>query len=131
MTDMTLSRISKTDDHPTPPEIYNPLDVEFHFNDDPCPLLGDLLHDGLARPWGTSTFMNPPYSDPLPWVRKAFEESQRGNTVVGLLRGDTSTEWFHTWVLPYAELRFIKGRVNFGQGPAPFASIIAIWWPGK
>ena len=51
----------------------------------------------------------------------------QGKTIVGLLRGDTSTKWFHDWVYPYAELRFIRGRLNFGPGPAPFSSIIAIW----
>lgn len=127
MSDYTLSHKSKSDDHATPKDVYNALDAEFHFNDDPCPLGGVLVADGLARAWGTSVFMNPPYSKPLPWCKKAYEESLLGNTVVGLLRGDTSTIWFHGWVLGKAEIRFVKGRINFGAGPAPFASIIAIW----
>lgn len=73
-------------------------------------------------------FLNPPYSNPTPWVKKAYEESLKGKTIVGLLRGDTSTRWFHDWVLGKAELRFIKGRLRFNDtGPAPFASIVAIW----
>lgn len=73
--------------------------------------------------------MNPPYSNPGPWCEKAVLEARRGKTVVGLLRGDTSTRWFHDWVLPYAEVRFIKGRLRFGDSgkPAPFPSIVAIW----
>lgn len=147
MSDFTKSNMSKTDNHSTPPSVYDALNAEFHFNDDPCPLLGDLLFDGLSREWGIATFINPPYSDCGPWVRKAYEESLRGKTVVGLLRGDTSTKWFHDWVLgpefcklqkqgitdwskAYAEVRFVPGRVNFGgAGPAPFASLIAIWRP--
>lgn len=126
MSDFSLSRISKSDSWATPANLYADLDKEFHFDDDPCPLEG---RGGLDRDWGKSVFMNPPYSNPAPWCRKAHEESLKGKTVVGLLRGDTSTRWFHDWVLPYAELRFIKGRVKFnGCGkPAPFASIIAIW----
>jgi site-specific DNA-methyltransferase (adenine-specific) len=124
MSDFTLSRISKSDSWSTPKAIYNLLDEEFHFNDDPCPLDGV---GGLDREWGTSTFMNPPYSNPTPWVKKAYEESLKGKLVIGLLRGDTSTQWFHNWVLPYAELRFVKGRLKFNGNPAPFASIIAIW----
>jgi hypothetical protein len=131
MSDFTKSHISKSDDHATPKALYDLLDAEFHFNDDPCPLGGVALEDGLSRSWGTSTYMNPPYSKPLPWVKKAYEESLQGKTVVGLLRGDTSTKWFHEWVLPYAKIRFIEGRLNFGSGPAPFASIIAIWRIGK
>ncbi len=121
---------SKYDSCETPKWLYDELDKEFHFNDDPCPVDGN---GGLDREWGNSTFMNPPYSTPLPWCRKAVEEMKKGKLIVGLLRGDTSTKWFHNYVLPYAELRFLKGRLRFsykGQllpSPAPFASIIAIW----
>lgn len=131
MSDFSLSRISGSDDFATPTELYQKLDAEFHFTDDPCPLGGVILSNGLNRGWGKATFVNPPYSKPGPWVRKAHMESQLGNLVVGLLRGDTSTQWFHLWVLPYAELRFIKGRLKFNGKPAPFASIIAIWRPKK
>ncbi len=127
MSDFTKSRISGHDSHATPQAFYDQLNDEFNFNDDPCPLDGELISDGLSRPWGTSVFMNPPYSKPAPWCQRAYEESLQGKTIVGLLRGDTSTKWFHDWVYPYAELRFIRGRLNFGAGPAPFASIIAIW----
>jgi site-specific DNA-methyltransferase (adenine-specific) len=127
MSDFTKSHISKTDDHATPKAVYDLLNAEFHFNDDPCPLGGIALQDGLSRSWGTSTFMNPPYSKPAPWCEKAYRESLQGKTIVGLLRGDTSTAWFHDWVLGKAEIRFWRGRINFGSGPAPFPSIIAIW----
>ena len=129
MSDFTLSRISKSDSWRTPAELYASLDAEFHFDDDPCPIGGV---GGLDRQWGKSVFVNPPYSNPLPWCRKAYEESQRGSVVVGLLRGDTSTRWFHEWVLGKAEIRFLPGRLHFeGKGPAPFPSIIAIWRGGK
>ena len=124
MSDFTKSRISKTDNHVTPPEFYAMLDAEFQFDDDPCPISGN---GGLSRKWGKRVFMNPPYSNPTPWVEKAYKESLDGSLVIGLLRGDTSTMWFHNWVLPYATLRFVKGRLKFTGKPAPFASIIAIW----
>ena len=127
MSDFSLSRISGSDSWETPQELYNALDREFNFNDDPCPLRDKPLSDGLARPWGTSVFMNPPYSDPAPWCQKAYQESLQGKTVVGLLRGDTSTRWFHDWVLGKADLRFVKGRIKFNGKPAPFASLIAVW----
>jgi len=127
MSDFRLSRISGSDNWRTPKEFFKKLDKEFHFNDDPCPIGGK---GGLDREWGTSTFLNPPYSKPTPWVKKACEESLKGKTVVGLLRGDTSTRWFHDWVLGKAkEIRFVKGRLHFNNNsrPAPFASIIVIW----
>jgi len=125
MSDFILSK--RSDDHwSTPRDLYKKLDAEFAFNDDPCPL---NRRDGLIREWGTRVFMNPPYSNPTPWVKKAYRESLKGKLVVGLLRGDTSTRWFHDWVYGKAELRFIKGRLRFGNinKPAPFASIVAIW----
>ena len=130
MSDFTLSRKSNSDDWATPEKVYEELNKEFHFVDDPCPLKarGLPLMDGLSREWGQVVFMNPPYSNPTPWVKKAYQESQRGKTVVGLLRGDTSAKWFHDWVLPYAQIRFVKGRIKFNNGkPAPFASIIVVW----
>ncbi len=127
MSDFTLSHISGSDSFATPKELYDSLDREFHFNDDPCPLNDSPLEDGLAREWGTSVFMNPPYSHPAPWVKKACEESVKGKIVVGLLRGDTSTHWFHDWVLGKADLRFVRGRIKFNGKPAPFPNIIAVW----
>lgn|SRR4030043_349400 len=127
MSDFTLSKTGGlADNYRTPPDLYAELDAEFRFNDDPCPLSGT---GGLDREWGTSTFMNPPYSNPTPWVKKAYEESLKGKTVVGLLRGETSTRWFHDWVIDKSEIRFVKGRIKFNGKPAPFASIIVVWWP--
>ena len=125
ISDFTKSHISGHDNWATPKDMYDELNAEFHFTDDPCPIQGN---GGLDREWGISVFMNPPYSKPTPWVKKAYEQSQNGKTVVGLLRGDTSTRWFHDWVLGKADLVFVKGRLHFnGKGPAPFPSIIAIW----
>lgn len=129
MSNFAASRMSD-DNWATPRDLYDALDAEFHFTDDPCPLDPDITIDGLTREWGDVCFMNPPYPRPAPWVQRAYEESKRGKTVVALLRGDTSTRWFHEWVLGKAELRFVKGRLHFnGRKAAPFASIIAIYRP--
>ena len=112
------------DNYCTPLQWYMKLDREFHFNDDPCPVEGE---NGLDRDWGTSTFVNPPYSKPYPWVKKAYDESLRGKTIVMLLKCDTSTKWFHEYALPHAEIRYIKGRIRFGKYRAPFPSVIIIF----
>ena len=134
MSDFSKSHVSGHDNWSTPDDLYNSLDDEFHFTDDPCPLYGfSDDSNGLIRPWGSSVFMNPPYSrgQMKLWCEKAYHESLKGSTVVGLLRGDTSTAWFHDWVLGKAELRFIRGRIKFGgsKNAPPFPSIIAIWRP--
>lgn len=82
-------------------------------------------------------WLNPPYSDPYPWVKKAYEESQKGCIVVCLLPCDTSTKWFHEWVINKAEIRLLQGRVNFidpstgkeTKDSPKFGSMIAIYGP--
>ena len=61
---------------------------------DPCPLDENPKFNGLEVSWGHRTYVNPPYSNPLPWVEKAIEESKKGKTIIMLLNVDTSTKWF-------------------------------------
>lgn len=52
-----------------------------------------------------------------------------GAVVVMLVHSRTDTKWFHDWVYNKSELRFIKGRLKFGDGKqsAPFPSLLAIY----
>lgn len=106
---------SKSDKWQTPASVYDPLNAEFGFNYDPCPItwsVGDA--DGLATEWGTSTFCNPPYSDVAKWIKKAHDEWRKGGkTVVMLINAITDTKAFHEYIYGNAELRFIKGRISF------------------
>lgn len=50
--------------------------------------------NGLAHPWHGRVWLNPPYSDSLPWVRKAVAHWKEGEiTGLLLLRGDTGTAY--------------------------------------
>ena len=105
---------SKSDKWATPPEVYDPLNAEFKFNYDPCPISwkpGDA--DGLETDWGDCTFCNPPYSLAAKFIEKAHDEWRKGKTVVMLLNVITDTVAFHDYIYNRAELRFIKGRVKF------------------
>jgi hypothetical protein len=69
-----------------PPEIYEELDQEFHFDFDPCPHPRKGF-DGLKTEWGQSSFVNPPYAkiDGIgycAWEWKTIEEVKKGKTVV-------------------------------------------------
>lgn len=113
---MKNRNIEHKDDWKTPDYIYIPLHAEFHFDFDPCPYQHDLSKwDGLRMEWGRSNFINPPYSRKLKeqFIKKAYLESRRGNLCVMLLPVSTSTQIFHDYILPYAEIRFLKGRVKF------------------
>jgi site-specific DNA-methyltransferase (adenine-specific) len=115
----------------TPKNLYRQLSDEFHFNDDPCPSGGIF---GLDREWGTRTYCNPPYGRQInDWLKKGWDESQKGKLVVFLLPARTDTAWFHNFVLPFAkEIRFIRGRLCFSKpngetGRAPFPNMVIIF----
>ena len=96
---------------------------------DPCSLSqGEFRSfDGLGSSWGERSFVNPPYSDPLPWVKKAIEESKKGKKIVLLLKADTSTRWFSELQNAGAHFLWVNGRLKYKTGtPAPFPSMIAI-----
>ncbi len=98
---------------------------------DPCPYNPDYdrgIHgDGLEQAWGWSTFVNPPYSNPLPWVKKAIEEAELGKTIVMLLRHDSSTEWYRLLHEAGARFMMVQGRLKFQtERGAGFASVLAV-----
>lgn len=113
---MKNRNIEHKDDWKTPKGLYDKLDQEFNFDFDPCPLNHNTeLWNGLVSTWGASNFINPPYSRTLKeaFIRKAFEEAQKGKLCVMLLPVSTSTKIFHEIIYPYATIRFLKGRVKF------------------
>lgn len=128
---------SKTDKWQTPPKLYEELHREFNFNFDPCPITwntGDP--DGLEIEWGTSTFVNPPYSNVARWIEKAHTEWKKGKQVVMLINAITDTKAFHEYIYNKSgvEIRFIKGRVSFidpsnpnKKQPSPKPSMIVIF----
>ena len=115
----------------TPKGLYRELDAEFHFTLDPCPLHADGDWSGLAIEWTGSVFVNPPYGRHIgDWIAKGFESAQAGATVVMLIPSRTDTRWWHDYVMK-GEIRFIKGRLHFGdgKGSAPFPSCIVVFRP--
>jgi hypothetical protein len=96
---------------------------------DPCSLSEGNLRsfDGLGSEWKDRTFVNPPYSNPLPWVEQAIRESGGGKLIVLLLKADTSTRWFSLLQNAGAHFLWVNGRLKYATGkPAPFPSMIAV-----
>lgn len=132
---------SKSDIWSTPQAFFDTLNQEFKFTLDPCasaenakcPYFFTESHDGLKQSWGGHTvFCNPPYSDLKSWVKKASEESQKQNTIiVMLIPARTDTKAFHEYIYqkPNVEIRFIKGRLKFGnsKNSAPFPSMVVVF----
>ena len=110
---MKNRNLDNVDDWKTPDNLYDELNKEFNFNFDPCPLYSNF--DGLTIDWKERNYINPPYSQKLKeaFIRKAYEESKNGKLCVMLLPVSTSTKIFHEIIYPFAEIRFLKGRVKF------------------
>ena len=124
---MNVHFMSQRLDWQTPKAVYDALNKEFCFDFDPCP--HNPTFDGLNIEWGQSNFVNPPYGREIPkWIKKGYEESQKGKTVVLLIPSRTDTRWWHDYVMK-GEIRFIKGRLKFGDAinSAPFPSAIVIF----
>ena len=74
--------------------------------------------------------MNPPYGRTIgQWIRKAWESSRNGATVVCLLPARTDTLWWHDCVSRATEIRFLKGRLRFegAANSAPFPSAVVVF----
>ena len=110
---MKNRNIEHKDDWATPDYVYDPLNEEFDFDYDPCPLHSEI--DTLNLDWGERNFINPPYSRKLKelFIRKAYEESKKGKVCVMLLPVSTSTKIFHEVIYGNTEIRFVKGRISF------------------
>ena len=115
-------------DWKTPKAVYQVLDSEFRFDFDPCPTNPDF--DGLSIDWGYRNFVNPPYGREIPkWIKKGYEESLKNKTVVFLIPSRTDTSYWHDYIMKADEIRYIRGRLKFGDSvnSAPFPSAIAIF----
>ena len=141
---------SKREDWETPQDFFDRLDAEFHFTldaaaspenakcehyytkeDDALTLLGE------HRIWPGRVWCNPPYTKDwrvtYDFVRTGYESSLFGATVVMLLAARTDTQWFHDYAMNAAEIRFVKGRLQFvgGESKATFPSVVLVFKPGK
>lgn len=98
-------------------QVYGPFDLDACCREETAKaqLYYTKEHDGLEREWHGRVWVNPPYSDPRPWIKKAVESVRQGDAqrVVMLLPAATDTSWFHDLVLPHADVVFVKGRIRF------------------
>ena len=116
---------------------------------DPCPNRSRILpgtyatkleSDGLKMDWGKFAFVNPPFSDIGPWIKKASAAPTESVLIVPV-RSDQP--WWHENVNRGA-IVFIRGRVNYVSpiagktAGASFPSCLILfgdrwkhdlWWP--
>lgn len=133
---------SRRQDWATPRALFNRLDEEFGFTLDAaatqenakCEVFISPKDDALSSDWsksnaGGAVWLNPPYGREVAlWLKKAYEESKKGLTVVCLVFARTDTRWFHEFAMRAHEVRLIRGRVRFegasNCAPAPSCLVI-------
>lgn len=114
---------NKTDQFPTDKWLMNVFIDWF----DPCPLNKNPEVDGLSLSWKDKTYVNPPYSNPLPWVKKAIQEHRQGKRIVLLLKHDHTTKWFKELAAAGAHFIAPLERLKHGSdNSAPFPSVLAL-----
>ncbi|HCR1853339.1 TPA: phage N-6-adenine-methyltransferase [Enterobacter kobei] len=112
----------------TPPALFTSLDAEFCFQLDAAAAPHNALcrkfitaeQNTLETPWADYlsipgyVWLNPPYSEIMPFVKKAAAESANQIGTVMLVPADTSVGWFKEAIQTASEVRFITaGRLAF------------------
>ena len=129
----------KSDEWSTPQWLFDLLDKEFHFECDvaateensKCKVFYDTELNSLHCNWSKfhSVWLNPPHSAIGKFMKNAYEESLKGAVVVCLIPCRTDTRYWHNYVMQAHEIRFIMGRLKFGdsKNSAPFPSCIVVF----
>lgn len=132
-----------TDEHYTPPELFEAMGVEFDldpcqpetgraFLSVPCRRFLTKADDGLSKPWDGFVWLNPPFgarNGVVPWLDR-FVHHGNGVALVNAL---TSSGWFHDFAPKMDALLFPKGKTKFvrpdgtrGMSPANGVALMAV-----
>jgi site-specific DNA-methyltransferase (adenine-specific) len=128
---------SKTDLWATPQDFFDRYNSIYNFTTDVCATAENakcanyytIATDGLNQTWAGTCWMNPPYGRTIKqWMRKAYESSLQGATVVCLVPARTDTAWWHDYAMR-GDIEFIRGRLKFGghNNSAPFPSAVVVF----
>jgi DNA N-6-adenine-methyltransferase (Dam) len=98
---------------------------------DPCPLNLNPEKDGLSIAWPTNKpiFINPPWSNPRPWVEKAI--AHKGEVVMLLPMGTEAAWWGYR---EFFKVTIIWDRLKFTGGvdgnPVVARTACMVWKKG-
>lgn len=134
---MSVHFSSKTDLWYTPQDFFKKYDDVYKFETDVCATDDNAKcakyyteeMDGLSQEWRGVCWMNPPYGRTISkWMKKAYESSLSGATVVCLVPARTDTNWWHDYAMK-GDIEFIRGRLKFGgsKNSAPFPSAVVVF----
>ena len=128
---------SNTDLWSTPRDFFDDYNAIYQFDVDVCATAENALcakfyspeDNGLSKEWHGVCWMNPPYGREIgKWMKKAYESSLHGATVVCLVPARTDTAWWHDYAMK-GNIEFIRGRLKFGssKNSAPFPSAVVVF----
>lgn len=134
---MNVHFSSKTDMWATPQDFFDKYNEIYHFETDVCATSENAKcskyytkeQNGLSQEWAGVCWMNPPYGREIKdWMKKAYESSLNGATVVCLVPARTDTAWWHDYSIK-GKIEFIRGRLKFGgsKNSAPFPSAVVVF----
>ena len=137
-----------TDEWETPDYLYKSMDDIYHFTLDVCATDDNakcdeyytIAEDGLKCDWGRFNWCNPPYSRGQleRWLKRAYEETLKGNTTVVLMPSNTDTCYFHeyvwdervnSWYRWIETVYMVNGRLKFSdaKNSARFPSMLVVF----
>jgi hypothetical protein len=137
-----IATSAKSDEHYTPGDIVEAVLDCFDglLSLDPCSNSHDAPNlpastlytiddDGLKQAWRASTvYINPPYSETSPWVKKLLTHYQAGEVgqALVLVKSDNRVGWYAELMDSATAFCEYRGYIKFGDasGSAPFASTI-------
>lgn len=75
----------------------------------------DGQKDGLKENWQNFNWCNPPFDICAKWIKKAYEEQQKGKTTAMLIPVRTETKYWHEYILfnPNVEIEWLRKGYSF------------------
>jgi phage N-6-adenine-methyltransferase len=116
-----MNKVKLSDYWETPWEVFEELNRKFGpfdfdaaatVKNSKCPKFLSEEDNSLSVDWasfGDRVWLNPPYSDVTPWLKKAKEEASKGVTTVLLMKDDHTTQWYKNYIYDYSKESFYPG----------------------
>lgn len=72
-------------------------------------------NDGLKENWSKFNWCNPPFNECSKWIKKAYNEQQKGKTTVMLIPVRTETKYWHDYILfnPNVKIKWLRKGYKF------------------
>ena len=96
-----------------------------------CEGFFSIEDDSLSKDWAALgkgwLWLNPPFGDIGPWVRKAREEARKGASIAVLVPASVGSNWWRDYVHQnMCDVYFLNGRITFVGAPDPYPKDLAL-----